>query len=264
VTPPTTVANFPQTSSSSSSSSSSDTEDLEAMPPPQPRRPRSISNPDYMMTMEYQPDTDRSVMLKLPIIKKHQQHFVLPPHLLRDELAKARNAVVRKAAAEISMAPYSYHRYETSTSGRSSFCASPTIPEHAVYLQSTNDQFDYYKYGYAGNEEEGEYDDDEERPESGDEYDDDDDMHEDTPEDQDVAGHDDEMDMPVDTSISSTDLLRRARSRLLEDLLSETNTLAGTNDKAITVLPHTLSKYKMVRQYLEFSICSAFLLHGWI
>ena len=55
----------------------------------------------------------------------------------------------------------------------------------------------------------------------------------------------------MDTSISSIELLRRARSRLLEDLLSETNTLNGTNDKTIAVLPHTLTKYKMVRYTLE-------------
>ena len=252
VTPPTSLDNIPHTSSSSSSSS--DTDDSEAMPPPQPRRPRSISNPDYMMNTEYQPIADHSVALTFPLGTKQERHFVLPPHLLRDELAKARHAVVRKAAAEISMTPYRYYRYDTATNERSSFRASPTIPEHAVYLQSNSDRFDYYKFAAAGVEEE--YEDNDERPESGDEYDDDeddDDDHEevdiaDVLKDQDITGRSSaNAEMPMDTSISSMELLRRARSRLLEDLLSETNALNGTNDKTITVLPHTLTKYKMVR-----------------
>lgn len=264
VTPPTTIAPVPQTSSSSSSSSSSDTDDSEAMPPPQPRRPRSVSNPDHMMSMEYQPVADRSVLWNLLSVQKRESHFLLPPNLLRDELAKARTAVVRKAAAEISMTmtPYSFNRqnvYETFTSaGRSSFRESPTIPEHAVYLPSSDESHcDYNNYHRSYNENPQELDDDdyEERPESGDECD-----YDDEDEEEYQEGTADETNVPteghdgnIDTSISSMELLRRARSRLLEDLLSETNTLNGSNDKTITVLPHTLSKYKMVCFVSSFS-----------
>ena len=225
VTPPTTIVNHPQTSSSSSSSSS-DTDDSEAMPPPQPRRPRSISNPDYMM-----------------IVQSQQQHFVLPPNLLREELAKARSAVVRKAAAEITMSRYCYDRYGLTTIGSSNFCGSSTIPEHAVYLQQSNND-DHYDYDNHDIEEEEVYDDDELRPESGDEYDDDD--NDDIQDEVDIMDKDSNVSASMQTSISSIELLRRARSRLLEDLLSETNTLNGTHDRTITMLPHTLSKYKMV------------------
>lgn len=261
VTPPTTIVNNPPTSSSSSSSSSSsDTDDSEAMPPPQPRRPRSISNPDYMMSMQYQRGADRAVAWGIPTMKS-QQHFVLPPHLLREELAKARSAVVRKAAAEITMTPYCYNRYGTSTNRGSSFCGTSTIPEHAVYLQSNNDHYDYVNHTSDDIEEEEEYDDDELRPESGDEYDVDDDVHDeadihDAFADQDVADSDNNKVVPMDASLSSMELLRRARSRLFEDLLSETNSINGTNDRSITILPHTLSKYKMVRLgKRDLSVC---------
>jgi hypothetical protein len=198
-------------------------------------------------------------------VKQKQQHFVLPPHLLLKELANARNAVVRKAAADISKTPYRYNRYDGSTTiGSSSFRGSPTIPEHAVYLQSNNnDRCDYYNHNATGKEieDEEQYDEGEGRPESGDEYDDDDGHDEieitDSPDDQDtVDGDGSHIEIPMDASISSIELLRRARSRLLEDLLSETNILSGSNDKSITILPHTLSKYKMVRYVLFFVVLS--------
>jgi hypothetical protein len=226
VTPPTTVVpSNPQ--SATTTSSSSDSDDSEMMPPPQPRRPRSISNPDDMI---------QSI---------HQQHFVLPPHLLRKELLEARGAVVRKAAAEI----FQNSRY--SHSDDDNYRSSPTIPEHSVYVQEyqAND-YDYYS---SRNNHDDICEQDEHHLESGDEYDDDDDN--------------DEVDVIIDEvhadtnngnnstmqgeNISSIELLRRARSRLLEDILSESNTTNMNNNsdnKSIILLPHTLSKYKMVRK----------------
>jgi CCT motif len=54
-------------------------------------------------------------------------------------------------------------------------------------------------------------------------------------------------------TISSTELLRRARSRLLEDL-SESNLGNNNNDKGFVILPHALSKYQSVRQEVVYGL----------
>jgi hypothetical protein len=240
VTPPTTIVHHPQ-----SSSSSSDTDDSESMPPPQPRRPRSLSNPDCMRNMNPAAATAAAAVQPAHTDAVVPKLFFLPPHLLRKELAEARGAVVRKAAAAITNTTYHYHRYNTSN--KTGIRSPPTIPEDSVYVPS-NDDYDYCHHSTTN---EGI----EDRVESGDEYEDDEDNESDDDIDPE-QGDDgivvrDEYDSAItrrsDESISSSELLRRARARLMEDLLSETDIVNHSIDKNVTPLPHTLLKYKTVR-----------------
>ena len=50
-------------------------------------------------------------------------------------------------------------------------------------------------------------------------------------------------------TISSTELLRRARSRLLEDMSESNLNGGGSNEKGFVILPHALSKYQSVRSF---------------
>ena len=65
--------------------------------------------------------------------------------------------------------------------------------------------------------------------------------------DDDIEKASDETEVPEE-DLSHEELLRRARSRLLEDL-SEVN-LSG--EKGILTLPHSLAKYKEVRRSMGF------------
>lgn len=62
------------------------------------------------------------------------------------------------------------------------------------------------------------------------------------PEGDEDADSDEEEDL---SNLTPTELLRKARSKLLEDLSSETS--QGSGEKGVMVLPHSLSKYKEVR-----------------
>lgn len=102
---------------------------------------------------------------------------------------------------------------------------SPThsIPEDSEYVEEEDEDEDSNDYV-----EEDQYDD----------YDDDMEDEEEVEE---------ERPMRQVETISSAELLRRARSRLLEDL-SESNASNSNGDKGFTILPHALSKYQSVRQ----------------
>jgi hypothetical protein len=210
---PTTVA-----PSASNHPALSDSDDSEIMPPPQPRRPRSTSNPEYMQEWSRNDDLNSEVTNPVVVCTStpvKQQHFVLPPSLLRKELAEARGAVNRKAAAAAAISARSRGSY---TTWRSS--PTPSIPEDSEYLEEEQqlqpDDDDYYV----------------------------DDSCEDDDDDDNNNNNNEEVGLEEGrTTISSTELLRRARARLLEDL-SECNL---TGDKSVMILPHSLTKYSTVR-----------------
>jgi hypothetical protein len=195
----------------------SDSDDSEIMPPPQPRRPRSTSNPEYMQEWSKNDDLNSEVTIPVVVCTSaavKQQHFVLPPSLLRKELAEARGAVNRKAAAAAAITARSRGSFST---WRSS--PTPSIPEDSEYLeedqQLQSDDDDYYVDDFC---------------------EDDDDVDNNNNEEVGLEEGD-------RATISSTELLRRARARLLEDL-SECNL---TGDKSVMILPHSLTKYSAVR-----------------
>jgi hypothetical protein len=104
---------------------------------------------------------------------------------------------------------------------------SPThsIPEDAEYVEADEEEDDDDAYDCVDEDQYDDYDDDMEEEEV-----------------EEVAKH------QVET-ISSAELLRRARSRLLEDLSESNLSSNGSGNKGFIILPHALSKYQSVREW---------------
>jgi len=185
------------------SSSADSDNDVKAMPPPPPRRMRSASNPEGMEKWDSYRTSSRC-------------HFVLPTSILEEELASA------NAACQVHDEQRARH-----LSVSSSDHAGPIKKRGLTVFGLSSQQLD------GGQKQ--------------------------TPHHEDILGTSPTTVISLpdvvesgekETSTASTpsedvndlepeELLRRARSRLLEDLANETNV-----QKAVLPLPHALEKYK--------------------
>ncbi|KAL7581266.1 hypothetical protein ACA910_006037 [Epithemia clementina (nom. ined.)] len=200
----------------SASPTSSSDDDSDSMPPPPPRsRRRSASNPEGMEKWDSYNNR----------YKSSRRHFVLPESILEEELAEASAAIQQQKRLQQQQQQQQQLLLLQGTSNTISKISadfgrdddiSGTSPNSVAQLSTVLERAMTSKHKKQAAEEE-----EEEGEPLGEETEDDD----------------------VDESeLSPEELLKRARSRLLEDL-SEGNM---NGEKGVLTLPHSLAKYKAV------------------
>jgi len=188
--------------------------DFEAMPPPPPRRSRAFSNPEGMEKWDSYRQSDRC-------------HFVLPSTILEEEMASANIAC---EAHEEEM-----RRFESCSFRPTTKAGPPKKRGLTIFRLSTCEQ-EESKEEVEENEDLGTSPTTVISPSSAEE-----DVNKSETSNLKSPVTTDNTTGNDDDNLGPNELLRRARSRLLEDLATET-----TAEKNGLPLPHALDKYKSI------------------